>query len=270
MCTRHAFVICGLVSVSPLAVMAQQQSAATPELSVTLGIRSFIHSVEGSSPVPVPGAVAPVVFFEDAVNTGTSEVSWIPSIGVTYGSFLASASYLARTDYKETTSAGVPLDFSRKEWDANIGYFFLPALAVTVGYKSLEVEGSAPGVGDGGQKYRGPTLGLISAAPLGDNLSLYGAAAVGRMKIRYTGYLGPEIKSDGLYTFAEIGLRHTFALSGQAGLKAVTASIGYRTQRVRDDGIDLVRLGPNGSMSAYEGHPINRSDGFVIGLFGTF
>lgn len=119
-----------------------QQAAATsaasgPDLSITLGLKLHWNRISTNAPglVLTTSGVAPV---SDELRTG-AETSIIPIVSARYRDFFASASYLGKTDYSATQPAtGLPYNFEREEYDLNFGYYILPGLAVTVGYKNVD------------------------------------------------------------------------------------------------------------------------------------
>lgn len=160
-------------------------------------------------------------------NYSSADLRWsvIPVVSVSHRDWFASASYQApgTFEFKET---GFGFRLHRKEYDVNVGYFFVPGrLAATLGWKSVEYD--AP---NSNYKWtaKGPTIGLAGNAPIADWAVLYGNMGIGRPKLDdVTHFVGKR----GKYFLTEFGLAfplgaHSNALSGAV----VTA--GYRYQRI--------------------------------------
>jgi hypothetical protein len=138
-----------------------------------------------------------------------------------YKEFLVSGSYMTETDFRfDPTYAP-----KRKEYDINLGYFLLPSLAATVGYKHVNYE--TTDVYDWTTK--GWTVGMSGSAPLAPWMSLYGNLAYGRPKINDNSgvFTGQRAK----YLLTEFGL--AFPL-GQVSpsLTGFLVTAGYRYQRI--------------------------------------
>ena len=147
------------------------------------------------------------------MTLGGDQIGYIPTLGVRYKDFFASASGMFATAYK----FDVPSTFtqlhggltgfgaSRQEADVNFGYYIHPMLGVSIGYKgifqTLRIE-SPPAGGPTGSgcsipiepsqqkyNYNGPTVGLSTNVPLGEGglgllpwgLNLYGNSGGGYM-----------------------------------------------------------------------------------------
>jgi len=150
-----------------------------------------------------------------------TENAIIPVASVRYKNFLLAGSYMVEHDFTFPDLA----TFSRKEYDVNFGYFLLPGLAVTVGYKHLEYSGGAAGYN---WTTKGATVGLTGSAPISPHVSVYGNMAVGRPKLNDGGAFN-NVK--GKYFLTELGLAFPLgAMSDSLGGLLVTA--GYRYQRV--------------------------------------
>jgi hypothetical protein len=145
--------------------------------------------------------VVPTVFNQpsrqvvETVNS-SSELAVIPQASLRYGNWLASVSTLTPTNYTQTASYGAPLVASRYEIDGNFGYYVLPSLALTAGYKELEQKF------DGTFKWRGPTLGMSGTASLGRGFSLYGDMKV---HLRFADGAG-DTSRNALYELGESGI----------------------------------------------------------------
>lgn len=139
-----------------------------------------------------------------------SKLVLVPLLSLRYRDFVGSLSVYPSTNH----SGGM-----RKEFDINLGYYVLPNVALTLGYKKLEQSG-------GGYRYvlGGPVAGVNATAPLGGNFAMYGTFALSRMKS--TGSSNVYFDSD--YRLSEVGVAYTVPTSLVS--KALTFSIGYRSQ----------------------------------------
>ena len=71
--------------------------------------------------------------------SASSELAIIPIVSVRYRDFVGSISGIPSTDFSfDDGSSG-----TREEFDANIGYFVMPGLALTLGYKKVSQSGDA-------------------------------------------------------------------------------------------------------------------------------
>lgn len=141
----------------------------------------------------------------------------LPLLSLRYGDFMASFSGYLPTEHRFLDGSSNV----RKEFDAHAGYFVLPGLAVTLGYKQLAQ------TGDFVYRPRGPVLGLSATAPLAGGFTLYGAFGVGWLKTP-----APrdkrDVEFDADYRLTELGLAYNLPVDRFA--KALTFTLGYRTQ----------------------------------------
>ena len=191
-----------------LGLSAAGASAQDGGLSVSLGLKVWNAQWTTFGYEPL----APAILTQD--DLGEKRVL-LPSLGLRYGDFIASVSAFTNTSYRGTDGL---LD-KRREYDAHVGYFVLPGLALTVGYKKIEQIGSA-----GKYAPAGPVLGLSASALLSGPISAYGSFGIGRMKTPS----GNPIKFDADYRLSELGLAYGLRLDGWP--KALTFTLGYRTQ----------------------------------------
>jgi hypothetical protein len=187
--------------------IAHAQSA--PAFSATVGLKAwntqwttFGYEVVGGD------SVVTQVPAED-------KLVWLPQVSLRYRDFLATISAYPSTTH-DFVGGG---SNTRKELDLNLGYYVLPTVAVTLGYKKLS-QASGPDL----YELTGPVLGVAATAPLGHDFSLYGSLGFGRMKD--TSASTVHFKAD--YRLSELGLAYTLATPGVA--KAVSFTAGWRTQ----------------------------------------
>jgi hypothetical protein len=162
---------------------------------------------------------------------------------VRYGDFLGSVSALPSTGFSFASGSRG----TREELDANIGYFVMPGLAFTLGYKKVEQR-------DGANRYRpaGPVIGVSGNAPLGGAWSLYGSLGVGRLKTPG----GDAIDFEADYRLTELGLAYT--LDGDRLPRRWTFTGGYRIQV----------MSSKDAFGTQDGR--DTTQGFTIGAMATF
>lgn len=183
--------------------------AQESDLSVSVGVKAW-HTQWDTFGYYPDGDDVPK---EDQVLTqvpSESKLVLVPLLSVRYRDFVGSLSVYPATNH----SAG-----TRKEFDVNLGYYVLPSVAITLGYKKLEQSSS-------GFRYvlAGAVAGVNGTAPLGGNFSMYGTYALSRMKT--TGSSDADFDSD--YRLSELGVAYTLPTPSVA--KALTFAVGYRSQ----------------------------------------
>lgn len=149
----------------------------------------------------------------------------IPQLGLRWKDWLFSLSQMQRTDYVLTTPFAEDAPGSRDEQDASIGYYLLPGLAATLGYKKVAQHFGT------GYTWKGPIAGLNATAPLSPAMSVYATLGYGSM----AAHLGvPDDAGRSRlragYLLQEAGLAWTFAET--RGPRALTLTLGWRSQTV--------------------------------------
>lgn len=188
-------------------------AAESDGISVSLGLKTWIST--WATPDVTPGAVS-----LRSVNSG-SETAVIPQLTGRYRNWFVSGSTLLSTRYQFSDSLS-SFSATRNEWDVNAGYFLLPGLALSVGYKNVELDNRGVEF-----KVNGATLGLSGTAPISERVGLYGNLATGiNQKIESSG-----TRLDNDYTLFEGGLSYSFSNVGFAKNLAITA--GYRAQIIK-------------------------------------
>lgn len=172
----------------------------------------------------------------------------VPLLSVRYRDFIGSISGYGSTDYTFIEGGGD----SRKELDANVGYFVAPGVAVTLGYKKV---GQKQREGSGNYELSGPVAGLSATATLREALALYGAFGFGKLKP--TGASNVDLDAD--YRLTELGLAYTWPTDRWL-VKALTFTLGYRTQ-VFSSKQALDTTGQDGR---------DLTQGFTFGLVASF
>jgi hypothetical protein len=168
----------------------------------------------------------------------------VPQLSLRYLDFVGSISMYPSTDHTFLDGG----QGTRKEFDANLGYYVLPNVALTLGYKKLEQ-------GDSNNLYQlsGPVIGISGTAPLGNDFSLYGAFGLGRLKTTSASTVRFDSAN---YRLSELGVAYTWAPPSIA--RALTFTAGYRTQVMS-------------SKDAIEGQDgRDLSQGLALGVVATF
>lgn len=230
---KGSLVILALFSATP--ALAQK-----PGASVSVGVRAwhtdwttFSYFTDDGTP---PQNLALTQVSADA------EITLMPLISVRYGNWLGSVSGLPSTDFAFPSGSG-----TREEFDANLGYFVMPSLALTVGYKRVSQS-------DGPNRYRpeGPVVGVTANAPLAGVWSMYGSLGVGWLETPS----GDAIDFEADYRLAELGLAYT--LGGNRMPRNWTFTGGYRFQV----------LTSKDAFNSEDGR--DTTQGFTLGVMATF
>lgn len=201
-------------------------------------------------------------------------LGYVPNVGLKYKQMLMSASYMGAGNYTFptetffTTGAGSKLDTlnitgNRQEFDYNIGYYVIPQLALTVGYKGInekftvnsQLAGAAAVTTTNSVYLNGFTLGVVGSAPIGHNLSVYGSGVGGWMAVTYT---PSELYLDtAQYEASELGI----AWRPGAGF---STTLGYKFQLIQTS------INPSNSTN-YQNLPRNEvTRGFMLGASYVF
>jgi hypothetical protein len=232
---RRRALACAVVSFALPCVTAAPANAAEDaggnEWALTGGVKLWATSWES-------WIVVPTVFNKasrDVVETinSSTELAAIPQASVRYGNWLASASGLISTGYTFKPSWGSSLAASRYEIDGNVGYYVLPGLALTAGYKQIDQKFG------GTYKWRGPTAGLSGTGGLGHGFSVYGAVGVGFMKgdLPFADGAG-RTRLNASYFLGEAGIAYSFGNIGWL-TRSLNVTLGYRSQTLTTKGYDL-------------------------------
>jgi len=201
--------------------------------------------------------------------SSSSQASFIPSLTMRYGDFMVTGSLFAKKDYGFTGSDGKTFTAKRDETDLHGGYFVLPTLAVTLGYKDVKQD-----FGPGREfKYSGPIIGLAGSAPLTQGFSLYGNFGYGSMKADFPkGFTDNNGKNslNADYYLGEVGLAYSFdAKSIFPSAKALTATLGYRNQTISTQNF-AVGVDANNPSRSRSTELRDNTEGLSLGLSVTF
>jgi hypothetical protein len=231
-----------------------QESPSTPQVSLGLKLwnASWLSYLPASYLAAGPnGQIVPA----DVINSveGGRRTSALPQLAVRYGKLFASASYgrftsdFAVLNSPVATPAGTMVTsrtdhFVRRESDLTLGYWVLPEVAVTVGYKyatetrDVRTPSSAPSQPLLENRARGALAGVVGNFPVQGALAAYVQAGYGpaRIRTRAADNSIEPINAHGSYLIGEVGLSYPL-LVNRYGVRAVAAAIGYRTQTVKTE-----------------------------------
>jgi len=206
------------------------RTAWADDPQVTIGAKIWAN--EWTSWTPVPTGINTIDVIESI--SANTHVAVIPQASLRYDNFLATGSYFVKSNYtlgseiSGTTGQLNALEVKRTEYDGNVGYYVLPTLALTVGYKHIDQDFQDPNLP---YKWSGPTVGLAGSAPLQFGLALYGTVAYGRLRLSLPirdAAGDSHLNAD--YELAEAGL--AYGIDTPLSHLAFSVTAGYRVQVV--------------------------------------
>src|SRR5258706_7064643 len=210
-----AAVLSGLVQVPALAAEGTGEG-----FSVTVGTKVWVN--EWSSwYTPTIGGQAEVVPIDSS-----TKVSLIPVVSLRLRDFYASFSTLLTTSYTLSEQAENSIDASRKEFDANVGYYVLPGVGVSLGFKSL-----SQAFGGANYRWRGPTVGASVTAPIRGGVAAYVSVGVGFFTMDLPAADPNPPVNSGLnanYAIGEIGVAHPTTGISTVPVTSAPFPPGYR------------------------------------------
>lgn len=198
--------------------------------------------------------------------TAGSRITAIPTLSLRSGEWLLSASQFNSTRYSFEGNAGA-FSARRDEVDALVGYYLLPTLAATLGYKQVKQDFGA----NAKFRYSGPTLGAAASAPLTAGFTLYASFGVGRMSTRLpVRDAAGRSTFDANYLLGELGLAYSLN-PGPLGptVKAATLTAGYRSQVLSTTGFGIA-LDPSNPSISRSTKLRDTTEGLTLGLSLTF
>jgi hypothetical protein len=231
---RTLLIVLALLSAAP--ALAQG-----PAISVSVGARAWY--TEWTTFSFLPDDADPTQNLALTQVSANEKLTFMPIVSVRYADFIGSMSALPSTSF---SFADGHRD-EREEFDINVGYFVLPGLALTLGYKKVQQS-------NGPDRYRpaGPVAGLSGNAPLSGAWSLYGTLGVGRLKTPG----GDKISFEADYRLTELGL--AYALDGEKFPRRWTFTAGYRIQV----------MSSKEAFGTQDGR--DTTEGFTLGAIATF
>lgn len=206
-------------------------------------------------------------------SIATQGVLHIPSLSLKYKNWLFSGSEAISGKYpfpmySDRNLAGGQtaenVQASRHETDLNVGYYVIPQLAVTVGYKNVEqhydvtstIKGGFNGTSTSKTHYNGVTFGVAGSAPIGHGWALYGSGVGGIMDVTYT-------PSSVAHDFANyVGSELGFAWKTPD--VPLSFTIGYKYQIINTHvNVDNDQVGPGKGIHNQTG--VDMTQGWVLG-----
>ncbi len=254
-------VAAGLAGALPLRNEGARAFDIENDVRVSSGLKGWASTWDSWRPETVFFDNGPIRVAQ-TVRSGT-RFALTPNVSVVaQQKFLLSASYLAPESYPLTGALDTnSLVGSRREFDANAGYYVFPGVAVTLGYKQIQ-----QAYGQGTYKWTGPTAGLAGSAEISGNWSLYGSLAYGPLKLRLPAGAADALGNTSFqstYAVGEFGLAYTLPV--RSFLKAARLTIGYRAQTLSTRGYFLNHGGPLGDPEERD-----YTQGATVGLSASF
>lgn len=216
-----------MVAVAVLGGINSAQAADGKDFSATIGLKvwnawwqtGFIDTAAGN-------------YSNQVTSNGTPAL--IPSLTVKYKDYFINGSYFNATNFGFPTftyfapaAVTVTSSAKRTETDINVGWYFVPQVAVTLGYKEVKQDYTFVGTaGTFTTKYKTPTIGVSGSAKIGDSGAfMYGNGVHGlSVKVSGNGIAGMNV-GGGKYSSSELGFGWAFA-------QGVTATLGYKYQTI--------------------------------------
>lgn len=215
-------------------------------VQVTVGAKTWDTQWTSWDTVPARSLAtgAPVTVVQPVSNNNHFAV--IPQIGLRYGDWLGSASYFGQTSYDLSgaidpeSGKSLPISASRWEFDANAGYYILPSVALTVGYKQIQQTFGPSSKAPEAFRWKGPTVGLSASSVLRSRLGMYATVGVGFLRLKVNQELhdaAGKTSFDALYTLGEAGL--SYSVPTPLSSLSFTMTLGYRVQLVTTESYSL-------------------------------
>jgi hypothetical protein len=266
--------------------LAQDSSRPRPEF--TVGIKAWDTSWQSYLPSSVAGFSSngqPII--GEVVNSveGSKKVEAFPTFTVRYDRYFVSAGYARfSSDFRVSQSPATLPDFrnliasrqdhiKRRETDINAGYFVLPGLAFTLGYKNgREERDTRIGLSPSSSPLLDAKLnvwlvGALAAFEIQNGLSAYGQFGYGVGKTKadlsegFGAFAGERVRSHVKYLVNEVGLAYTLPFE-VSWLRRTSVALGYRSQTIKQN-VPSVISGETRKLRDVK-------DGFVVSLNATF
>jgi hypothetical protein len=235
------------------------------DLNVSIGFRTWFNNWKSPGKVfRQPGNIP--------LKLDTDGEGWIPTLGIRYKDFFISASGLFGSNYDHSdipTFPDLEMRMQRKEVDVNLGYYILPWLAVSAGYKGVFLDYTCLPLArcfKDDYDFNGPTAGLSVNIPIPEwkkfsGFSVYGNAGGGYMWAHESATAGGGVTNHAYYSNFEAGIAYKppvpFALT-----------FGYRYQRIETQfKSSFTRPNPAGRLPSSE---IDETKGPVLGISFVF
>lgn len=275
-----------IFSLSPVVSFAQEEP--NKQLEFTVGLKAWNTSwqsylpaiIVGTTPRGLPAA-------SELINSveGSTEVAALPTMTLRYARYFISAGYAQYSANFDLSQSPVAVNngeniFSsrrdhirRREVDVNFGYFVLPGLALTVGYKGARENrdtrtGVAPDTAFGllSGKFDAVLLGALGSYEIVPGFSGYGqfGYGIGRGKVTYgqaSPAPGDQFRNNPRYILTEVGVAYQLPITSR-WIQRTSVALGYRSQTVKQKVPSLV--------GGEEREVRDVKDGIVLSLNATF
>ncbi len=274
----HRRIATALVCLASLAPAWAQSSSPEPEpdsdpFIFSAGLKTWTHGWDSWITSPTGTGVALGTLRYQVVQSVHSKLktSLTPFASVRQGHWMASLSHMQDTNYSledASTPGGFGVSASRRETDVIAGYYLLPTVALTLGYKRLNQD-----FGADRYLWSGPLLGSSASASVAPGWSLYGTVGLGRLQARF-----PDSQRDAAghsrfgasYRLGEFGIAHGIPMES-GFLRAVAFTLGYRTQTVVTSGYALAVSQADHSTSVNSrAELVDTTQGLALSLSAAF
>jgi len=239
----------------------------------SLGLKTWTNGWDSWFTSPTGTGVALGTRRYQVVQAAHSNIrtSVIPFASVRKGPVFGSLSLMQKTSYSlqdAGTPGGFDVNASRHEADGSLGWYIVPNLALTLGYKQLTQT-----YGSDRYRWAGPLVGVNGSATLAPGWALYGTVGLGSMKATF-----PAAQPDAQgrssfhagYRLGEFGVAHGVALDNPF-LRSVAVTLGYRVQTVSTTGYALANTSPGGvSTINTRASLVDITQGLALSLSATF
>jgi hypothetical protein len=229
------------------------------DLHFTVGYRAWFNSWTTPGKVVLGSQFGAV-----RLETTSDAIGSIPTVGVRYKDFFASASGFFANDYTADLIRVSNVNFDqhskRREADVNVGYYIHPWIALSAGYKhigmDITIQGVPSNIFEASYSYNGPTLGAAVSIPLPEGgllpsgLTVYGNGAGGYLWTHGNRQNGANtVSNHSFYSVLEGGLAYKFAslpVALTGGYKFQALNMHYKSQESsalagRNSGTDVMR-----------------------------
>ncbi len=246
-----------------------QAADSANDVTVTLGVKAWDNKWTSWDAFPALDLGNSSLPGSTENYTSGSKLALIPTASVRFGNWLVSGSQFVNKSYRFTGQDGNSFGAKRSETDIHAGYYVLPTLAITLGYKDVKQDFGT----NADFKYSGPIIGASASAPLTQGFSLYGNFGYGRMDAKLPSGAADASGSNNLkanYLLGEVGIAYSFDVrSALPAAKAVTLTLGYRSQvldtKAYRVALTTVANGPTRSAELRD-----TTEGLALGLSASF
>lgn len=248
------------------------QVGAIGDLNVFVGIRTWANRWDVPATTTLIDPQTSLLRTKTRTELSDTKITTMPVLAIRYKDWLGSLTYFADTSY--STNNVLTKKVKRSEYDINLGYYILPSLLISLGYKHAEFDRAAD-TPDSGYKIDGLLLGATATAPLSAKWSVYGNLAFGIARERTDAPLpNGDRNFDGEYRLSEVGLAYRFFQGAETGLvRSASLSIGYRAQNFTVESFpEFISspAAPGTPIAVFKDDVSSDTSGFVLSLVASF